>query len=80
MDSAIENERIKLTANAFDRLSTALATVGAIAPLATLIYGNGPLMLSAQFSIVAVVCWLMAASALHLIARYLLGGLSDDSI
>ena len=52
MDSAIENERIKLTANAFDRLSTALATVGAIAPLPTLIYGNGPLMLSAQFSIV----------------------------
>ncbi|MEO7224261.1 MAG: hypothetical protein ABIY37_17470 [Devosia sp.] len=40
MGNLIENERIKLAANAFDRLSTALATLGVITPFAALIYGS----------------------------------------
>ena len=80
MAGIVDNERIKLAANAFDRLSTALATIGAIAPFATLIYAGNAVGLSPQFSIIAAACWLMAAVALHLVARQLLGGLKDDRI
>ena len=76
MEHLVENERIKLAANAFDRLSTALATLGVITPFATLIYG-GEMGLRPEFAAVAVICWLMAAAALHLIAQQLIGGLKE---
>jgi hypothetical protein len=80
MAGLVENERIKLAANAFDRLSTTLASVGVIAPFVTLIYGTGTVTLAPQFSAVAVICWLMAALGLHLIGQQLLGVLRDDRI
>jgi hypothetical protein len=46
LDNLVRNERLKLLANAFDRLSTALAIVGAITPLTTIVYGSGAIGLS----------------------------------
>ena len=76
----VDNERIKLAANAFDRLSTTLASIGVVAPFVALIYGTGTITLTPQFSAVAAACWLMAAASLHLIAQQLLGALKDDRI
>jgi hypothetical protein len=80
MGNLIRNERLKLLANAFDRLSTALATVGAITPLATIVYGSGALGISPLASVIAAACWFMTAVALHLVGRQLLGGLKDDRL
>ena len=78
-DNLVGNERLKLGANALDRLSTGLATFGIIAPFAAFTWG-GSMILSPQFAIVAMMSWLSAALALHLVAQYLLGGLRDDAI
>jgi len=45
----VDNERIKLAANAFDRLSTTLASIGVVAPFVALIYGTGTITLTPQF-------------------------------
>ena len=73
--SLIENERTKLLANAFDRLSTACLTVGLLAPIAAVIYGaTGTAMQYWAFVLICAI-WFSAAIALHLIARIVLGGL-----
>jgi hypothetical protein len=72
---AIANERTKLLANAFDRASTAVLSVGLFGPIASGLYGLGASMpwdrLVAWF-----VIWFAAAGALHLVARRFLGGLT----
>ncbi|HVY52870.1 MAG TPA: hypothetical protein VHA07_15075 [Devosia sp.] len=78
MADLIANERIKLVASAFDRLSTTLAGIGVITPFVTLVYGSGTISLAPQFSAVAAACWLMAALSLHLLAQQVLGALKDD--
>lgn len=75
MEYLVENERRKYLAGALDRLSTACATVGAIAPLAGLIYGSGTFGLPAAFFWVATGSWLLASVGLHLGGREVLGGL-----
>jgi hypothetical protein len=75
MDHPARNERIKLLANAFDRGSTACFSVGVIAPLAAVVYSNGTFGLTPFFFAVATASWLLAAVALHLVAREILGGL-----
>lgn len=65
--SLIHNERIKLAANALDRASTGCLIAGLVGPTVTL-------GLSFLASISTGV-WLFAAFALHLSARYVLGGL-----
>ncbi|MGN6158659.1 MAG: hypothetical protein ACTHNL_11220 [Devosia sp.] len=40
MDNLVWNERLKLLANALDRLSTACFSVGGITPFAALVLGN----------------------------------------
>jgi len=49
---SVANERVRLAANAFDRLSTALSTVGALSPFAALIYGANAAALTPVFSVV----------------------------
>ncbi len=78
MSVVVDNERIKLAASAFDRLSTSLATVGFVGPFVSLVYGAGQTVLAPQFSVIAAICWLIAALSLHLIAQQLLGALRDD--
>jgi hypothetical protein len=41
MAGLVDNKGIKLAANAFDRLSTTLASVGVVTPFVTLTYGTG---------------------------------------
>jgi hypothetical protein len=75
----VHNERIKLTAGAFDRLSTILFTVGVATPLAALVYAPqnaGPPTLSDAVQLGIFAC-VLAAVGLHLLARKLLGGLRD---
>jgi len=76
--SLVENERTKLLASALDRASTACVTVGIVAPAASLIYGfGGRLDAPAWFLTVAFVLWSVGASILHLVARWVLGGLEE---
>ncbi|KQQ13294.1 hypothetical protein ASF53_14070 [Methylobacterium sp. Leaf123] len=75
--SLIANERTKLTANALDRASTACLTVGVLGPTVATLYGiggtNGGTL---GFLFVAgSLFWLIAAAALHGMARHTLGGL-----
>ena len=69
--SLIHNERTKLTATFLNNVAVALFAVGALAPL---VAGVRPL---AGIAVQAVVC-LLAAAALHWIARSILRRLRDD--
>ena len=75
--SLIENERTKLVANALDRSSTACGTVGVLAPVAAVLYGASGTSLEMWTFVLGGVIWLLAAIALHLGARYVLGGLKS---
>jgi multisubunit Na+/H+ antiporter MnhG subunit len=74
--NAIHNERIKLTASAIDRASTASLAVGVFGPVASTIYTDestkhanlGMISLSAFI-------WLSVAVGLHLLARSRLKGI-----
>jgi hypothetical protein len=77
MSDLIHNEKVKLSANILNGPSTACLTVGAIAPLAALVYASGTMSLSLSFYGVAGFSWLLAAAALHLFARETLGGLQE---
>lgn len=73
--SVVRNEQTKLTAQAFDRASTACLTVGVIAPVAATFYNLGGNSVSLYTLIVGTLIWLGAAIALHWSARRLLRGL-----
>jgi hypothetical protein len=77
MDELVRNERIKLLANAFNTASTTCFAVGVAAPLAGAVYSNGTFGLTPLFFGVATVSWLLAAIALHLVGRTVLGGLQS---
>lgn len=71
----IENERVKLLAGAIDRVSTASITVGVLAPAAAAIYATAVTGLNLLVYAVAAIVWLLVGAALHLTARWVLGGL-----
>jgi hypothetical protein len=76
--SLVGNERTKLLAGALDRLSTACLTIGVVTPAAGLIYGFvGRFVASGWFLVVAGAMWSGSAVALHLVARWVLGGLKE---
>jgi cobalamin synthase len=75
--SLVENERIKLLANAFDRASTACFTVGVLAPLAAAVYTTGVTEPDVLVFVAAAIVWLLVGAALHLLARRTLGGLTQ---
>jgi hypothetical protein len=70
----IYNERVKLLANALDRASTAVLTVGALTPIAAALFRTLPEAsiweLYALFSL-----WIVAGYILHLRAQATLGRL-----
>jgi hypothetical protein len=68
--SLIHNERIKLRANAFDRLSTACLAVGVLGQVLSL--NPAAALLSKVFS---MACWILFAIALHWWAYRTLGKL-----
>lgn len=75
--SLIRNEQTKLLANALDRASTACFTVGIATPVAGYLYNIGNFRSTAP--LVALLAglfgWILAAVALHFLARRILGGL-----
>ena len=69
------NERRKLTASYLNTLSAAVITIGAIAPVATVVYGNAtPSAL--VIAIGAVIC-IGASLILHSVGRWYLGGIEE---
>jgi hypothetical protein len=75
--SLIQNERIKLAANALDGASTACLSIGVLGPTVALLYNFGAT--TAQFNAILVcvgsVFWLVMAGGLHATDRYILRGL-----
>ena len=72
--SLVANERTKLAANALDRASTACLTVGVATPLAAWFYNIGGFGAATSPAALApgILGWILAASALHIIAQMLL--------
>lgn len=77
--NSAEIERIKLLANFLNTLGTSLFTVGVAAPLAAAVFGFGgatypfnPLTLA-----IAMPMFLAASVSVHIVARYILRGLSS---
>ena len=72
--TTINNERIKLIANALDRISSTCITVGIATPLAGYLYnvGNFGATLGLLRLTTCVTGWLLAAIALHSLARRIL--------
>ena len=79
IDTPIHNERLKLLANALDRLSTACFTLGFLAPLAAVIYGPAAFNTDPRFFPLAAGSWIVGGVALHLFARIVLGGMRHDT-
>ena len=72
--SLVHNEQTKLLANALDRASTACMVLGVVSPLAS--FGSvGDLPYTSWSFIFSTLCWFLAAIALHLAARTILGRL-----
>ncbi|MGF9563931.1 hypothetical protein [Neorhizobium sp. JUb45] len=70
----VQNERLKLAAANLDRLSTAYAVAGFIAPITSLSSSSSLESLTLKIGVSTAV-WLLAALILHWIARQLLGKL-----
>jgi len=62
--SLVGNERVKLTANWLNTLASATATVGVLAPAASIAYGVGPSPPSATLFLVALPIWFYCALCL----------------
>ena len=70
----VANERIKLSAAAIDRLSTACVAAGFIAPAVSL--ANTQIVFARSIPLaLSTVTWLLTALALHFAARHVLGKL-----
>jgi hypothetical protein len=73
----VRNERIKLSASALNTLSTAMITVGVLAPVAAFLYGLGvpnPAPTIWQLALTATI-WVVVGGSLHYGALKLLGRL-----
>lgn len=66
----IHNERTKLLANSIDRISTACIAVGVLGRALSL-----PPQYGFWANLISPIAWILAAIALHLMARRLLGRL-----
>ena len=73
----IWNERLKLLANALDRMSTACLAVGVLGPTIGALYGTATVNIGPHglFLFGGHVLWLCAAAVLHLMAQRALGRL-----
>jgi hypothetical protein len=73
--SIVQNERIKLRANALDRASTACLAVGVLGPAVGFLYGVSAANVPRLLLVIGSTMWLSAAVALHLLSWRTLGGL-----
>lgn len=70
----IYNEKRKLRASWFDRLSTACLTVGVAAPIAASIFAPDQ---ARSVPVVGLLSWILVAFALHILASLTLNGMKD---
>ena len=77
---AVRTERTKLLANALNTAATSCFTVGIATPIAGYLYNIGSLRLTLTIWDLAIglLGWLLAAVALHFIARHVLKGLARE--
>ncbi len=72
--SLVHNERTKLTATLLNNVAAATLVTGVVGPNVALSYGlPGPA--GGWSALLITVVWLLAGSAIHYMARYLLKGL-----
>jgi hypothetical protein len=78
--SLIENERTKLLATALNAAATSCFAVGIATPLAGFVYNVSGFrtQIDRWELAIGLACWLIAATSLHLIARRILGGLTNE--
>ena len=71
------NERVKLSANALDRASTACVAVGLVGPIVATFYGLGSIAAgpTGRLLLFGSLFWISAAATLHFEARRVLGRL-----
>ena len=70
MSDLVHNERVKLLANALDRMSTGFVVVGVLGKALDLTPGN-----QLWVSLLSPAGWILAALVLHFMARRVLGRL-----
>lgn len=77
IDTAVANERTKLLANALNTACTSCVTVGIATPAAGFIYNVSGFRNSVEMANLALGFggWIFTAIGLHLLARWVLGGL-----
>jgi VIT1/CCC1 family predicted Fe2+/Mn2+ transporter len=73
--SKLQDERTKLLATFVNGIGIATVAAGAIAPLVAVTYGVSNAVTSPLIAFFGL-AWLVAGCALHLVARWLLKGLS----
>ena len=69
-----EKERIKYFATLLNTCAAACFTIGVVGPVAASVYGAPPHVRPWLFILVAI-GWLLVATSLHFIVRYVLGRL-----
>jgi multisubunit Na+/H+ antiporter MnhG subunit len=72
MSLLVDNERTKLLANSIDRAATSCVTIGVLAPVAGFVYNVPGTQISLFQLVVGAILWIVAAAALHLVARLIL--------
>lgn len=77
MSKLVDNERLKLTATWLNTLATAIFTVGGFGPIVSYGFGLVPESIERITVFAAAGTCLVVATTLHLVARGILGGLSE---
>jgi hypothetical protein len=77
MSELVENERTKLLANALDRASTAILTIGVVAPVSAALYTLVVPPIGPGWFVAVALVWIFAGIGLHISARLVLGALRE---
>jgi hypothetical protein len=77
MSKLVDNERVKLTAAWLNTIATAIFTVGGFGPIVSYGFGLVPSSIERFTVFAAAGTCLVVATAIHLMARAVLGGLSE---
>lgn len=77
MTKLVENEQLKLTAAWLNTLATAIFTVGGFGPIVSYGFGLVPNTIERPTVFAAAGTCLVVATTIHLVARSVLGGLSE---
>ena len=77
MTKLVDNERVKLTATWLNTLATAIFAVGGFGPIVSYGFGLVPSSIDRLTVIAAAGTCLAVSTTIHLVARGVLGGLSE---